>query len=98
MAEPFDGAVVEIQVRHLNIRRERTGVDGETMILRRDFYFARAKLLDRVIRTAMPELQLEGIATNRQAKDLMAEADAEHRPLRLGQLTHVVDRVVQRRR
>ena len=46
----------------------------------------------------MAELQLEGLAAHRQAENLVAEADAEHRHVRRDQRLRVVDRVGQRRR
>ena len=46
----------------------------------------------------MPELQLEGLAPERQAQNLMAEADAEDRLVGLRQLARVFDGVADRGR
>src|SRR5437763_17020456 len=82
MAEPLDGSVVEIQVRHLDVGRQRVRIDGEPMILRGDFDLARVELLHRMIRATMAELQLERLAADGEAKNLVSEADAERRNVR----------------
>ena len=56
------------------------------------------QLLHRMIRAAVAELQLERLAADGEAEDLVAEADAEHRHVRLHQLADVVDGVGERRR
>ena len=56
------------------------------------------QLLHRMVGAAMAELQLERLAADGEAENLVAEADAEHRHARtFDQLAHVVDRVRQRR-
>src|SRR5271166_5030256 len=51
------------------------------MILRGDFYLAGAKILDRMIRAMMSKIQFVGFSSQREAENLMPEADAEHRLL-----------------
>ena len=51
-----------------------------------------------MIRAAMPELQLERLAAEREPENLMAEADAEDRLVGLRQLARVLDGVADRRR
>src|SRR6476660_1809989 len=53
------------------------------MIVRSDLNFLRDLVHDGVIGAAMPELQLIGLAAERQAEKLMPQADAEY-----GNLTH----------
>src|SRR5687768_4243720 len=61
VTEAFDGSVVEIEMRHADVRRQRVGIDGEAVVLRRDLDLARAQILHGVIGAAMAELQLEGL-------------------------------------
>ena len=74
------------------------GIDRKPVILRRDFNLAGRQLLHRVVRAAMAEFQLVGLAAHRQAQDLMTEADAEHRHTRRDERFRVVDRIGERRR
>ena len=96
MAEPLDGSVVEIQVRDLDVGRQRARIDREAVILRGDFDLAGAELLHRMIRAAMAELQLERLAADSEAKNLVSEADAERRNVRLDHVANVVDGIRQR--
>ena len=56
----LDGAVIQVDVRDLDVFRQRLGIDGEAVVLRRDLHLAGLELLDRMIRAAVPELQLVG--------------------------------------
>ena len=98
VAQPLDGAVVEVDVGDLHVRRQRRRIDGEAVVLRGDLDLAGLELLDRVVGAAVAELQLVGLAAHRQRQDLVAEADAEHRHVGLDQLARVVDGVVEHRR
>src|SRR5712691_4506466 len=79
VTEALDGAVVEIQMRHLDVGGQRSGIDGKAVILRRDFDLARAELLDRMVRAAVTELQLERLAADGKAQNLVAKTDSERR-------------------
>ena len=54
------------------------------MILRRDEHLARRELLHRVVPAAVPVRELEGRGAEREADQLMAEADAEDRHFPFG--------------
>src|SRR4051812_8871426 len=41
MPETFDGPVVQVEMRHGDVRRQRVGIHREAMVLRGDFDFAR---------------------------------------------------------
>ena len=69
----------------------------EPVVLRRDLDPARLEVLHRVVRTPVPERELEGLEANRPAQQLVPEADAHHRAL-ADHLAHGVDDVVERRR
>jgi hypothetical protein len=75
--QPLDGLVVEVDMGHFDICRQRLGIDGETVVLRSDVHFPGAQILHRLVPTAMAELELEGLRPAGQAEDLVAEADAE---------------------
>ena len=59
VAESLERSVVQVAVRRLDVRGQRPGVDREAVVLRRDRDVAGAEVLDRVVRAAMAELQLE---------------------------------------
>src|SRR6187402_192888 len=60
VAQALDGAVIEIDVRLLDAWRQRLAIDGEAVILRSDLHASGFQFLDRMIRTAVAELQLVG--------------------------------------
>src|SRR5262249_25393284 len=96
--EAFDRAVVQVYMGYLHVVRYGPGVDGQSMVLRRDLDLAGLQLFDRMICPAMSELELEGASTHRQAKNLMSQADAEHGHVAVDQISRVGDRVVERGR
>src|SRR5712692_10988820 len=72
-------SVVQIHMRHLDIRGQRRRIDGEPVVLRRDLDLAGCELLHRMIRAAVAELQLERGASHREAENLVTETDPEYR-------------------
>src|SRR5882724_10780817 len=98
VTQAFDGLVVEIDVRDLDIFRQRRRIDGKAVVLRCDLDLARLEIFDRVVRAAMTELQLEGLAAKRETENLVAEADAEKRHAGGDDGLRVVDGICQRRR
>src|SRR5438309_840265 len=86
MAEPFERLVVQVDVAGLDVGRQGGGVDGEPVVLRRDLDLAGALVADRMVGTAVAELQLERPGPERLAEQLVAQADAEDRRARLGRL------------
>ena len=79
VAHAFDRLVVEVDVRNFDFRRERIGVDGEAVVLRSDGNLSGAEVFDRLVATAMTELQLEGGSAVGVGEKLVTEADAEDR-------------------
>ena len=66
LADRFDagaGLVVEVHMAHANTLGQGLGIDGETVIVAGDFDHAVVRALDRVVGTAMAELQLVGFRT-----------------------------------
>ena len=79
VAHALVGVVVQIHVRDLDVaRRQRIGIDAETVILRGNLDFAGQQILHRMIRAVMPEFQFVGLAAKRQAAELVAQANAEN--------------------
>ena len=64
-----------------SFRLSESGIHREAVIVRSDLHFVRDFVQHRMIRAAMSELQLVGFAAQRQAQNLMAQADAEDRHL-----------------
>src|SRR5687768_16444556 len=90
----FERVVVEVDVRCLDVGRQRLRADREAMVLRRDLDPARSLVDDRLIRAAMAKLELERLSAICQAQQLMAQADAED-GLLAEELANVVDGVRQ---
>ncbi len=79
VAHAFVGVVVEIQVRDFDVAGgQRVGIDAEAVILRGDFDLVGQKIFYRMIRAVVAEFQFEGFAAQREAAELVAEADAEN--------------------
>jgi hypothetical protein len=81
MAQAFDGAVVEVLVRHHEAVGQRGRIDGVAVVLRGDLDLAGGAVEHRLVAAVVPELHLVGLAAEHVAEDLVAEADAEHRQL-----------------
>ena len=80
MPQAFERLVVQIDVRQLDFAlRQRIGIDGEVVVVRRDLDLAGRQLLYRMIAAVVSELQLVGLAAEREPDQLMAQADAEDR-------------------
>ena len=60
VTQPFDRPVVQVQMGDLHVVRERLRVDREPVVLTRDLDLSRGELLDRMVGTAVPELELVG--------------------------------------
>jgi hypothetical protein len=67
----FDSVVVEVDVRDLDVLRQRLGVDRKAMILRRDFDLLRLLVEDRLVAAAVAELELVRLAAEREPQQLM---------------------------
>jgi hypothetical protein len=65
VAQALNGAVVEIEMCHLDLSWQAIGIDRETVILRSDFDPVRRQMHDRLITTAMSELELVGLSPQR---------------------------------
>ena len=78
MAEAFERLVVEIHVGDLDfVEVERIGVHREAVIVRSDLDALGELVAHRMVRAAMAELQLVGLAAAGKAEQLVAQADAE---------------------
>ena len=55
VAHSFHCAVIQIDVCYFHIRRKRLRIDGESVVLRSDGYFAGVQIFYRLIGAAMAE-------------------------------------------
>src|SRR5437867_3387477 len=83
VAHPFDGLIIQVNAIHLQIAWQRFWINGKAVILRSDFDFAALQILHRLIRSAMAKLQLECLASQCEAENLMPEANAKNRQIAL---------------
>src|SRR5437867_1863942 len=78
----LNGVVVEIHVSDADIVRVQAfGIDGETVVLRRNLNLVALDIQDRMIAAMMAELQFVGSAAKGQPKNLMSKANSENRLL-----------------
>ena len=64
--------IVQIQVRDLHVARwQRFGIDAEAVILRSDLDLLGEQIFHRMIRAVMAELELERLAAEREAAELV---------------------------
>ena len=78
-SDPLAHIVVEVDVGHLGIGRQRAGVDGEVVVLAGDLDPLGEQVLHRVIPAVMTERQFHGLGTDRSTEQLVAQADAKDR-------------------
>ena len=79
MTKAFQRAVIQVDVSRLQIAGQLVQPHGEAMVLRGDLHFVGALIEDGLIGAAMTELQFESLTSERQAQELMPQADAEER-------------------
>src|SRR5258706_8985597 len=78
MPETFQRLIVQVDVRQLHFTLvQRIGVHREAVIVGGDLNLLRHVIQHGMIRAAVPELELVSLAAHREAKNLMAQADAE---------------------
>jgi hypothetical protein len=93
VAHAFVGSVVQIDVRDFDIAGwQGLRIHAKTMVLRGDFHLAGEQILDRVIGAMVAEFQLEGLAPQGEAAELMAQADPENGDA-AGELLNIFDSV-----
>src|SRR5512143_1134401 len=66
VTETFERPVVQVDVRGLDVGGEALPFDSKPVVLRRDRHHAARNVLHRVVRTPMPELELERGAAERE--------------------------------
>src|SRR5438132_6613649 len=79
--EPFARSVVQVDVRRHRACGQRSEVDAEAVVLRRDLDAPGRQVFHRLVRAAVPELELVRLSAERLREQLMPEADAEDRLL-----------------
>ena len=76
--ETFEGSIVEVDVGGLaTAGLEGRGIDREAMILRSDFDFSSARVLDGLVAAAMAKFEFVGFCTEGKTEKLMPKADTE---------------------
>ena len=100
MANPLDGPIVQIEVRHLQRRRSGNAVGvanhSETMVLGGDEHLIGSDVAYRVVPASVTVRQLGRGAAISQPHELMAEADAEGGKAGTGELADRVQRLADR--
>src|SRR5207244_4168159 len=92
VAEAFERLIVEIDVGNVDlVEVERIRIDCEAMIVRSNLDLLCDLVNHGVIGAAMTELEIISLASDREAQELMAEADAEdgHASDELAEIGHL---------
>ena len=76
VAEALDGAVVEVDVRDLELRRERVREDREVVVLRGDLHLARRQLLHRMVAPVVPEREPPRLRAAGEREQLVAQTNS----------------------
>ncbi len=79
MAHAFNTAIVEIDMRHFNLRRETIGLDRETVIVRSDFHSALLQVFHRLVSAAMPKGEFESLTAKGAAQQLVPKTNSKRR-------------------
>ena len=79
VSHSLDGLIVEVEPVHQHVVWQRFRVHRKSVVLRGDFNFARAQILDGLIGAAMAKFQFERRAAQGLAENLMAETDPKDR-------------------
>ena len=81
--EALDDTVVQVHVREFDACRvgERVGDDRVVVVLAGDLDPAGGLVAHRVVAAVVTEAELVGVGAEREAEDLVPEADPEHRHL-----------------
>ncbi len=91
--QPFERVVVQVNVRQFDFAlRQGIWIDSEVVVMRSDFNFAGRHLLYGMIAAVMSELQFVGLSSQRDAGQLMSQANSEDW-LTTHQTADVVDRI-----
>ena len=77
MSHAFHRAIIEIDVRDLDIRRQAGRIDGKTVVLAGDADFAAAQILDRLVAAAVTKFEFESLAAVSVSQKLVTQADGE---------------------
>ena len=96
--ESLQAAVEERGVGDARGRRKRRGIDCEAVVLTRDYDASILDVLNRMVRTVVAELHLDGFRAARESKQLVPEANAEHGYPGIEQLLDGAYRVITRLR
>src|SRR5687768_13275024 len=75
--EALQAAVKERNVSDFRVLRQRRRIDREAVVLARDHHAAGAEVLHRMVRAVVAELHLDSRRADREAEQLVTEADAE---------------------
>jgi len=98
VSQSFHCLVVQIDAVNGNVRWQRFGINGKSVILGCDLDFAGFQIFHGLIAATVSEFQLERFATERLAKDLVSKTNSKNWHARLDQITYGVNRISKCRR
>src|SRR5678815_641815 len=73
----FNRLIIEIDMRNSNLLGQSARIDGESVILSRDFDFIQVGVENGLVPSVMTELQFEGAASKCESHDLVTQANPE---------------------
>lgn len=75
--QPFNRLVVQVYVGDSDVAFERIGIHGEAVILGSYLHLSGFKVFNRLVSSAMPEFEFEGLSSECETQDLVSQADSE---------------------
>ena len=63
VGQPFDGLVIQIEMRYFCRPFQRVGIHGEAMVLRGNLHFAGSPIDHGLVAAVMAELEFVGVAS-----------------------------------
>src|SRR4029078_650570 len=95
--EALQAAIEQRPVSNAGVSGQRRGIDSKTVVLAGDHHAAGRKILPGMVCAVMAELHFHGLRTDREAEQLMAEADSEKRDTDAEERSNSANRVITRR-
>ena len=82
MAKSLQRLIVQVHMSELDLAIvQRLRIHGKTVVMRGDLDLSRNQVLDRLVPSSMPELELIGLPPQGQPQELVAQTDPEQRSL-----------------
>ena len=76
--QALDGLIVQVYVGNSDVAFKRIGIHGEAVILGGYLHLSAFEIFNRLVSSAVPEFKFESFSSEREAQDLVSQADSEN--------------------